>query len=98
MFIKDMEQVTLAKEEELNKSEDNLMLILKHVIYEFTCSHGLQATDNIQSGEWFELDFTEIIKDVESIIAFLEKKIPIETNIKRFGDARMRVYNQEVII
>lgn len=93
MFIKDMEQVTLAKEEELIKSKKNLLLILKDVHHEFTVAHNLLVTDNPESGEYWSLNFLEVLEDVKKAIAFLENNEPIKTNLKSFDKGQMRVYN-----
>ncbi len=57
---------------ELNKSHQ-LLEILKQVEFELESTNGLYATDNEKFIEPFQIDFTEVIKNVEHAISLCEK-------------------------
>jgi hypothetical protein len=55
-----------------NSNKENLLTILKQAEHELITTNGLHATDNLQSKEHFQIDFTDAIANIEIVIAFLE--------------------------
>lgn len=54
---------------------EEILKILKKAEYELTVVNGLYAADNLEFNEYFQLDTSKVLSEIEEVIKKLENQI-----------------------